>query len=90
MSREEKTRLRKGGVVARYDRMAMAAIDNVRRLLTETRVGQKAPNVLPRCGEKLVLPIVATGLTRYQSIEIARERRVFQRPVRRLFSAVAR
>lgn len=37
---------------------------DVHRLLTETRVGQEAPIVVLRRGEKLVRPIVATELMR--------------------------
>ncbi|HEV8646166.1 MAG TPA: PDZ domain-containing protein, partial [Burkholderiales bacterium] len=58
----EKAGLREGDVVVSYDGMAVAGIDDVHRLLTETRVGQEAPIVVLRRGEKLVRPIVATEL----------------------------
>jgi S1-C subfamily serine protease len=60
----EKAGLREGDVVVSYDGMAVAGIDDVHRLLTETRVGQEAPIVVLRRGEKLVRPIVATELVR--------------------------
>jgi S1-C subfamily serine protease len=60
----EKAGLREGDVVVSYDGMAVAGIDDVHRLLTETRVGQEAPIVVLRRGEKLVRPIVATELMR--------------------------
>jgi S1-C subfamily serine protease len=60
----EKAGLREGDVVVSYDGTAVAGIDDVHRLLTETRVGQEAPIVVLRRGEKLVRPIVATELVR--------------------------
>ncbi len=60
----EKAGLREGDVVVSYGGMAVAGIDDVHRLLTETRVGQEAPIVVLRRGEKLVRPIVATELVR--------------------------
>ncbi len=60
----EKAGLREGDVVVSYDGMAVAGIDDVHRLLTETRVGQEARIVVLRRGEKLVRPIVATELVR--------------------------
>ena len=60
----EKAGLREGDVVVSYDGMAVAGIDDVHRLLTETRVGQEAPIVVLRRGEKLERPIVATELVR--------------------------
>jgi S1-C subfamily serine protease len=60
----EKAGLREGDVVVSYDGMAVAGIDDVHRLLTETRVGQEAQIVVLRRGEKLVRPIVATELVR--------------------------
>jgi len=60
----EKAGLREGDVVVSYDGMAVAGIDDVHRLLTETRVGQEAQIVVLRRGEKLVRPIVATELLR--------------------------
>jgi len=60
----EKAGLREGDVVVSYGGMAVAGIDDVHRLLTETRVGQEAPIVVLRRGEKLVRPIVATELAR--------------------------
>jgi S1-C subfamily serine protease len=60
----EKAGLREGDVVVSYDCTAVAGIDDVHRLLTETRVGQEAPIVVLRRGEKLVRPIVATELVR--------------------------
>ncbi len=59
----EKAGLRDGDVVVSYDGMVVAGIDDVHRLLTETRVGQEVSIVLRR-GEKLVRPIIATELTR--------------------------
>jgi S1-C subfamily serine protease len=60
----EKAGLREGDMVVSYDGTAVAGIDDVHRLLTETRVGQEAPIVVLRRGEKLVRPIVATELIR--------------------------
>jgi len=60
----EKAGLREGDVMVSYDGMAVAGIDDVHRLLTETRVGQEVPVVVLRRGEKVVRPIVATELVR--------------------------
>jgi len=59
-----KAGLREGDVMVSYDGMAVAGIDDVHRLLTETRVGQEVPVVVLRRGEKVVRPIVATELVR--------------------------
>ena len=60
----EKAGLEEGDVIVSYDGMAVAGIDDVHRLLTETRVGQEVPIVVLRRGEMLVRPIVATELMR--------------------------
>ena len=60
----EKAGLRDGDVVVSYDGMAVAGIDDVHRLLTETRVGQEVPILVLRRGEKLMRPIIATELVR--------------------------
>ncbi len=60
----EKAGLWDGDVVVSYDGMVVAGIDDVHRLLTETRVGQEVPIVVLRRGEKLVRPIIATELAR--------------------------
>ena len=60
----EKAGLREGDVMVSYDGMAVAGIDDVHRLLTETRVGQEVPVEVLRRGEKVVRPIVATELVR--------------------------
>ena len=60
----EKAGLRDGDVVVSYDGMVVAGIDDVHRLLTETRLGQEVAIVVLRRGEKLVRPIIATELVR--------------------------
>ena len=60
----EKAGLREGDVVVSYDGMPVAGIDDVHRLLTETRLGQEVTIAVLRRGEKLVRPIIATDLVR--------------------------
>ena len=60
----ENAGLKEGDVIVSYGGTAVAGIDDVHRLLTETRVGQEAPIVVLRRGEMLVRPIVAAELKR--------------------------
>jgi S1-C subfamily serine protease len=60
----EKAGLKEGDVIVNDDGMAVAGIDDLHRLLTETRVGQEAPIVVLRRAEMLVRPVVAAELKR--------------------------
>jgi len=60
----EKAGQKEGDVIVNYDGMAVAGIDDLHRLLTETRVGQEAPIVVLRRAEMLVRPVVAAELKR--------------------------
>jgi S1-C subfamily serine protease len=52
--------LHEGDVIVEFDGQPVAAIDDLHRLLTETRVGARLPLTLLRRAERLVLEVVPT------------------------------
>jgi S1-C subfamily serine protease len=50
--------LREGDVIVEFDGQPVAAIDDLHRLLTETRVGARLPLIVLRRAERLVLEVV--------------------------------